>query len=65
MSLQEKMFMEVESWITSGESKTAFLEGKDYSEAEFNYWLSKWKASQQVDTNFGIRVAPSVAIVPL
>jgi hypothetical protein len=36
MSLQKKMFVEVESWATSGESKTAFLEGKDYSEAKFN-----------------------------
>jgi len=55
MSLQEKMFLEVESWATSGESKTAFLEGKDYSEAKFNYWLAKWKASQRVDTHAGFR----------
>ena len=55
MSLQEKMFVEVESWVTSGESKTAFLESKDYSEAKFNYWLAKWKATQQVDTSAGFR----------
>ncbi len=55
MNLQEKMFAEVEIWVSSGESKTAFLDGKDYSEAKFNYWLSKWKASQQVDTNLGFR----------
>lgn len=55
MSLQEKMFAEVESWISSGESKTPFLEGKDYSEAKFNYWLAKWKASQGVHTNAGFR----------
>jgi hypothetical protein len=51
MNLQEKMFGEVESWVTSGELKTEFLDGKDYSEAKFNYWLAKWKATQQVDTH--------------
>jgi hypothetical protein len=55
MNLQEKMFAEVEIWVSSGESKTAFLEGKDYSEAKLNYWLAKWKASQQVDRNMGFR----------
>ena len=55
MNLQDKMFAEVESWISSGESKTAFLEGKGYSDAKFNYWLAKWKASQRVDTNAGFR----------
>lgn len=55
MNLQEKMFAEVESWMTSGESKVAFLDGKDYSEAKFNYWLAKWKAMQQVDTSAGFR----------
>ena len=55
MNLQEKMFAEVERWVTSGESKVAFLDGKDYSEAKFNYWLAKWKAMQQVDTSAGFR----------
>jgi hypothetical protein len=55
MNLQDKMFTEVESWVTSGESKVAFLDGKDYSEAKFNYWLAKWKAMQQVDTSAGFR----------
>jgi hypothetical protein len=55
MNLQEKLFAEVESWVTSGESKSAFLDGKDYSEAKFNYWLAKWKAMQQVDTSAGFR----------
>ncbi len=55
MNLQEKMFEEVESWVTSGESKVVFLDGKDYSEAKFNYWLAKWKATQQVDRDAGFR----------
>ena len=55
MNLQEKMFAEVESWVTSGESKVAFLDGKDYTEAKFNYWLAKWKATQHVDTSAGFR----------
>ena len=33
MNLQEKMFAEVESWVASGELKTAFLEGKDQFES--------------------------------
>lgn len=48
MNLQEGMFAEVENWLVSGESKTFFLTGKDYSEAKFNYWLLKWKVSQRV-----------------
>jgi len=46
MNLQEIMFAEVEAWMATSELKTAFLEGKDYSEAKFNYWLAKWKANQ-------------------
>jgi hypothetical protein len=48
MNLQESMFSEVENWLVSGESKTVFLTGKNYSEAKFNYWLLKWKVSQRV-----------------
>lgn len=55
MNLQEKMFEEVESWVSSGKSKKAFLKDKEYGEAKFNYWLAKWKASQCLDTNAGFR----------
>ena len=55
MQLQELMFLEVESWMVCGESKSKFLDGKNYSEAKFNYWLAKWKATQQVDTHAGFR----------
>jgi hypothetical protein len=55
MKLQEKMFLEVESWMGCGESKSKFLEGKVYSEAKFNSWLAKWKASQCDDTHVGFR----------
>ena len=48
MNLQEAMFAEVKNWLVSGESKTVFLIGKNYSEAKFNYWLLKWKVSQRV-----------------
>lgn len=53
MNLQEIMFSEVEAWMSSGESKTIFLDGKEYSPAKFNYWLAKWKALQRVDTHTG------------
>jgi hypothetical protein len=36
MSLQEKMFSEVEMWLASGISKLDFLAGKEYSVAKFN-----------------------------
>lgn len=55
MNLQEKMFGELESWMSSGEAKSKFLDGKDYSVAKFNYWLAKWKALQHMDTNAGFR----------
>ena len=48
MNLQEKMYLEVENWVASGELKHVYLNGKDYSEAKFNYWLSKWKSQQTV-----------------
>ncbi len=48
MNVQEAMFAEVENCLVSGESKTVFLTGKNYSEAKFNYWLVKWKVSQRV-----------------
>lgn len=65
MGLQEEMFTEVEAWYASGLSKLKFLQNKSYSQAKFNYWLSKWKviqASEQIhgfrevdfsETNFG------------
>jgi hypothetical protein len=46
MNLQEKMFLEVAEWVASGLAKSEFLAGKSYSEPKFNYWVSKWKASQ-------------------
>jgi hypothetical protein len=55
MNLQEKMFVEVENWMNSGESKLNFLEAKEYSEAKFNYWLAKWKAMQHEESNTGFR----------
>jgi hypothetical protein len=55
MNLQEKMFLEVENWVNSGTTKLNFLEGKEYSEAKFNYWLAKWKAMQLLDSNAGFR----------
>jgi hypothetical protein len=53
MSLQEKMFSEVEMWLASGISKLDFLAGKEYGVAKFNYWLAKWKASQANETAGG------------
>ena len=44
--LQEEMFMEVTEWVASGLTKSEILTGKSYSEPKFNYWVSKWKASQ-------------------
>jgi hypothetical protein len=46
LNLQEKMFAEVEAWVAAEGLKTEFSEGKAYSEAKFNFWLSKWKANQ-------------------
>ena len=47
------MFSEVENWMASGSAKLAFLSGKDYSVAKFNYWLAKWKATQSSETTAG------------
>ena len=55
MGLQEKMFSEIEAWMASGVSKSSFLEDKSYSEAKFNYWLSKWKTREQLNLEGGFQ----------
>lgn len=55
MKLEEKMFLEVEHWLASGESKSRFLVGKEYSEAKFNYWLTKHRSREQKSVAFGFR----------
>jgi hypothetical protein len=55
MSLQEEMFAEVQGWMASGITKADFLNGKQYSEAKFNYWIAKWKACQTVADQPGFR----------
>jgi hypothetical protein len=55
MELQEKMFSDIEAWMASGISKSRFLEDKNYSEAKFNYWLSKWKTREQLNLEGGFQ----------
>ena len=55
MELQEKMFSEIEAWMASGVSKSRFLEDKNYSEAKFNYLLSKWKTREQLNLEGGFQ----------
>ena len=55
MNIQEVMFAEVEDWMSSGKLKASFIEEKEYTEAKFNYWLAKWKATQQVNTCSGFQ----------
>ena len=55
MGLQEKMFSEIEAWMASGVSKSSFLEDKSYSEAKFNYSLSKWKTREQLNLEGGFQ----------
>jgi len=40
------MFKAIDQWQQSGKSKSEFLIAKDFSEAKFNYWISKWKSLQ-------------------
>ena len=47
MSIQEKMFGVIEQWFNSGLTKKQFLIDHQISEAKFNYWISKWKFSQE------------------
>jgi hypothetical protein len=55
MNLQEKMYTAVQEWLSNGASKIDFLANKEYTEAKFNYWLGKWKASQVPDAFGGFR----------
>ena len=49
------MYAEVKDWMASGITKADFLDGKQYTEAKFNYWIAKWKASQSVANEAGFR----------
>jgi hypothetical protein len=55
MNLQEKMFGDIESWFESGQTKQNFLKDKAYSLAKFNYWLKKFKDSQEPTTLEGFK----------
>ena len=39
--------------MRSGDPKLKFLEGKEHSEAKFNYWLAKWKAKDSITDEGG------------
>jgi hypothetical protein len=55
MSLQEKMFKEIEAWFESGQTKLSFLKDKPYSLAKFDYWLKKIKQSEESSTLEGFK----------
>lgn len=55
MNLQEKMFGDIESWFESGQTKQNFLKDKSYSLAKFDYWLKKFKQSQEPTTLEGFK----------
>lgn len=55
MNLQEKMFSDVAEWVSSGMTKADYLVNKSYSEPKFNYWVAKWKASQDTTVDLGFR----------
>jgi hypothetical protein len=41
MNVQEKMVVDVAEWISSGPTKSEYLNGKTYGEPQFNYWVAK------------------------
>ena len=47
----EQMFKEVRAWQNSGKNKKAYLKGKPFSEAKFNYWVSLYNDSQKESSN--------------
>lgn len=55
MNLQEKMFVDIESWFESGQTKQNFLKDKSYSLAKFDYWLKKFKQSPAPTTLEGFK----------
>ena len=55
MSLQEKMFTDIESWFESGQTKQNFLKDKSYSLVKFDYWLKKFKQSQESTASKGFK----------
>lgn len=52
MTLQEKMFGDIEAWFESGQTKLKFLEDKPYSLVKFNYWIQKRKQREE-SSNLG------------
>jgi len=48
MTLQDKMFAMVQAWQERGMVRREFLSGKAVSLAKFDYWLCKYRKSQQL-----------------
>ena len=47
MNVQEQMYQDVKSWLTSGMKKKDFLKNKQYNLDKFDYWHRKYKAERQ------------------
>jgi hypothetical protein len=59
MKLQEKMFALVQAWQESGMVRQEFLSDKTISLSKFNYWLYKYRKSQQKHPqNLPVRSTP-------
>ena len=58
MTIQEKMFAMVETWQESGMVRREFLSGKSVSIAKFDYWICKYRKSQQLPQSIPAQAAP-------
>ena len=47
MNVQEQMYQDVKSWLTSGMKKKDFLKNKQYNLDKFDYWHRKYIAERQ------------------
>ena len=47
MNVQEQIYQDVKSWLTSGMKKKDFLKNKQYNLDKFDYWHRKYIAERQ------------------
>lgn len=47
MDMQEQMYQDVKTWLTSGMKKKDFVKSKQYNMNKFDYWYRKYKAERQ------------------
>jgi elongation factor P hydroxylase len=51
-TLQEKMFAEIERWLSSGQDRKAFCQQEGINYQKLGYWYKKYRQAHQLGSSF-------------